>query len=202
MADVVLKQTRQSAEVAFAGSAFAHVPIRHEFLAVRIRQHAKNDVVVQQPHGFRVGAAHHLIHLFHLLLRTHRFGGVQPAVDPHHGFAFMRERARLIVRQTFGACQPSGNIFIVIEPLDIFGRADHRHILAAIFRGWAYIDQLHAIGFGCQFVPIGVELRVVRHLVVVAEIEPERFFRGRYFRRVLGTGFQLESAQQPRARTE
>ena len=200
VADVVLKQERQPAQAALRRVLLAHVPIRYQLLAIRIRQHAENDVVVQQPHGLRIGAAHHLVDLLHFLLRTHGFARVEPAIDPHHGFAFARELMRLIVRQIFGARQPSGNILIVVEPLDRFRRTDNRHVLAPVFRGRADIDQLHAIGFGCQLVPIGVELRIGRHLVVVAKIEPERFFRRCYSCRVLGLD-QRNGCEQKQSET-
>ena len=46
----------------------------------------------------RVGAADHLVDPFHQLLRAHRFAGVQAAIDPDDGLAFLRERARLPAR--------------------------------------------------------------------------------------------------------
>ncbi len=52
------------------------------------------------------------------------------------------------------------------------------HVLAAAFFGGADIDQLHAVGFRGEFVPVGVELGVARHLIIVADVEAERFLGG------------------------
>ena len=186
VADVVLKQGWQATQAALRRVGFAHVPVRHQFLAVRIRQHAEQDVVVQNPQSLRVGTAHHLVNFFHLLLRTDGFGGVQASVNPNDRFAFASQSVGLFVCQTFGTGQPPGNIFVMIQPLDCFGRADNRHILAAIFGRWPDIDQFHAIRFRGQLVPVGVKLAVVRHLIVITEIETERFFGRGYPHCVLG----------------
>ena len=63
---------------------------------------AQDHDVAQQPHRLFVGAAHQLIDRFHQLLCAEDLGGVQAAVNPDDGFAFLRQRARLIVGQAFG----------------------------------------------------------------------------------------------------
>ncbi len=104
---------------------------------------------------------------------------MQAAIDPDHGFAFARQRVRLIVRQSFGVRQALRNLFIVVEILDVGGRAE---IIAIYWRpaflGGPDIHQLHAIGFSGEFVPIGIQLGVIGDLVIVAQIESERFLRG------------------------
>src|ERR1700735_2709641 len=48
-------------------------------------------------------------------------------------------------------------------------------------RGKTNVDQLHAVGFGGEFFPIGFELRIARHLVIVANVESQGLLGSRDF---------------------
>ena len=103
---------------------------------------------------------------------------MQAAIDPDHGFAFASEGVGLIVGKIFGAREFLGDVFIVIEILDVRGRGDDHHPLAATLFGGAHVDHLHAVGFGGELLPVGFRLFVIHHLVVVGDIEPEKFLGG------------------------
>ena len=90
-----------------------------------------------------------------------------------------------LLGDAFGMRQFLRDFLIVVQLLHVLGRGDDRHVLVAAFFGRADVDQLHAIGFGGQLLPVGVQLGVVGDLVVVAEIEAERFLGSGDFCRVL-----------------
>ncbi len=83
--------------------------------------HKQNDHVVQYPQRFLVIAADHLVDHLAQLLRAERFGGVQAAVNPDHGLAFLREGARLFIGQVFGQRQATRDLFVAREVL-VIGR--------------------------------------------------------------------------------
>ena len=180
--NVVLEQHRQPFHLALRRILLAHIPVGHEFLPVRIGQHAKLDGVVQQPHRLRIGLAHHFIDLLHLLLRSHRFGRMQSAVYPHNRLAFARQRMRLFIGEVFRVRQLLRNALIMFQLLDVFRRTDNRHVLLAVLGRRADIYQLHAIRFAGQLLPVSFQLGVVGHVIVVSKIEAEGFHRSRYFR--------------------
>jgi len=103
---VLLVQHRNAARGALLRDGIPHVPVGHQFHPVRIRVHGQDDHVVENSHRLFVGAAHQLVDRFHQLLCAQHFGGVQAAVDPDHGFAFFRQRARLLVGQALSGGQP------------------------------------------------------------------------------------------------
>ncbi len=112
VADVFLPQARDVLQGAFGGIGLAHVPVGNEFHAVRIGVCRENDDVVEDALGFRIVARDHFVDQFHELLRAEYFGGVQSAVDPDYGFAFVGERAGLVVRESFGMREPARDLFI------------------------------------------------------------------------------------------
>ena len=89
---------------------------------------------------------------------------------------FAGQRAGLLFGEPFGMRELPGDLFVAIQLLMFSGRGDDGHVLLAAFFGRADVDQLHAIGFGGQLLPVGFELGVVGDLIVVAEVEPQRFF--------------------------
>ena len=164
----------------------AHVPVGDQLLAVGIGLNAEHDVVVEEAHGLGIGAADHLVDHFHELLRAHRLAGVQSAVDPDHGLALAASWCACSSVTPSACARRCGDLLVVVEILDIVGRGDDGHPLIAALLGLADVDQLHAIGFGGELLPVGFELGVVGDHVVVAEIEPERFLGGGDLRRGLG----------------
>ena len=125
-----------------------------ELHAVRVRVHREDDHVVQEAQRLRVGAADHLVDRLDQLLRAEHLGGVQPAVDPDHGLAFARERARLIVGQAFGLREPPRDVLVASELLEVLGRRDDRHQLRPAFGGLADVHDPHAIGFLVELLPV------------------------------------------------
>ena len=67
--------------------------------------HGQDDQVVQEARRLGVGPADQLIDGLDQLVRAEDLGGVQPAVEPHHALAFLGERPRLLVGQSFGGRQ-------------------------------------------------------------------------------------------------
>ncbi len=186
MADVLRVEPRQARHAALQRILFAHVPRRDEFLSVGIRERIEPDDVVQKPHRFRIVAAGHLIHHFHFLLRADRLGGMQSAIDPDDGFAFARQRVRLIVGQSLGMRKPRRNFLIVIELLQVLWRRNDHHVLPPAFFGRPDIDQPAAVAFRRDLVPVFVELCVARDHVIVSNVEAQEFLGRRDFRRGLG----------------
>src|SRR5579883_182025 len=86
---------------------------------------------------------------------------------------------RLLLGQAFGVGQPGGDLPVMFEILEVRRRGEDRHVLAPSLGGRADIDQLHAVALARQLLPISDELRVVRNLIIVADIESEE---------VLGSG--------------
>ncbi len=60
---------------------------------------------------------------------------------------------------------------------DVLWRGDDGHVLAAVFGGRADVDELHAVGFFGEGLPVRGELGVVGEVVVVADVEAEGLFR-------------------------
>ncbi len=77
--------------------------------------HEEDDDVVQEPERLVVVAADHLEDHFGELLRAQGLGRVQPAVDPDHGPALTRERARLFVGQVFREPEPARDLAVALE---------------------------------------------------------------------------------------
>jgi hypothetical protein len=59
------------------------------------------------------------------------------------------------------------------------GRGDDSHDHRPAFGRFSDIDELHAVGFGIELLPVGDELFVVDELVVVADGEAELFLGAR-----------------------
>ncbi len=187
VADVLGVESRQAVHGALERVLLAHVPVGDQFLAVGVGLHVEHDDVVEEAHGLFVGAAHHLVDPLHELLRAHGFGGVQSAIDPHDGLAFLGERARFLLADAFGMRQFAGDFLVARELLHVLGRGDDGHPLVAAFFGLADALELHARAFGRELFPVGFQLGVVGDLVIVAEIEPKRFlWRGNFGGRLCG----------------
>ncbi len=99
------------------GIALAHVPVRDQFHAVRIDGHQQQDVVVEDAQRLGVVAAEQVVGFDEEGLRIDAFGGVQAAIDPHHGLAFGGQRVRLVVGQFFGARQALRDLFVARQVL-------------------------------------------------------------------------------------
>ena len=138
---------------------------------------AKDDHVVEEAQRLRIVARHHLVDHLHQLMRAQNFAGVQSAVDPHHGLAFVSQRAGLIVRESFGECELARDFLVSRQMLMIFGRGQDRHPLRTPFFRLPDLHQLHAVGLGGQLLPPGRQLRVIGQVVIVADVESERFLR-------------------------
>ena len=113
VADVLLIEPRQAAGAALLlRSGVAHVPVGHQLHAVGIGVHGEDDHVAQEAHRLFVGLADELIDGLDQLLRAEHFGGVQAAVDPDHGLAFARERARLVVGEALGQREAARDVLV------------------------------------------------------------------------------------------
>ena len=141
--------------------------------------HREDDEVVQKPQRLRIIPAHELVDGFDQLVRSEHLGGVQPAVEPHHGLALLRERARLVVGQPIDCREPPRDFLVAIELLEVLGRRDDRHQLRAAFGRLADLDDLHPIGFLVELLPVLDELVVGRELIVVADVEAEELLGSR-----------------------
>src|SRR5580704_16221435 len=106
---------------------------------------------------------------------------MQSAVDPDNSLAFARQRMRLLVGQPLGVGTPGRDVLIMIELLYILGRRDDHHVLPPALFGRPDIDQLAAVAFGSDFMPVLIELRIARHHVVVADVEAQKFLGCSYF---------------------
>ena len=146
--DVFVVEARECLEGALGDVFFAHVPVGDELDTVGIRDGHEQDHVVEETHGFRIGAAGHLVNHLGERLGVHRLGGVEAAVDPDDGFAFFGEFLRFVVGEALGAGEAHGDVAVVFELLVILGRGDDRHVLRAAFGGVADADDLQAITLG------------------------------------------------------
>ena len=161
VADIFLIQARNVVQRALFLVRLAHVPVGDQFLPVGIGEHAQQNRIVQQAHGFRISAADHLINHFDFLLRADGLRGVQASIDPHHGLAFPSQRA-CGVPGHLRVGQALRDFAVMLQVLDVRGRADDGHPLMA------------ALG--------GLKLRVAGHVVIVADVESERLLRSRVLR--------------------
>ena len=177
MTDVLGVEPRQAIHAALERVLFPHIPIGDDLLAVGVGLHVDADHVVEQTHGFGIGAADHLVDHFHELLGADGLAGMQAAVDPDHGFALARQRVRLIVGEAFGVRQPRRDLPVVLELLHVRRRGDDHHVLMPPLFGGADVHQLAAIAFRRDLFPVGFKLGVGGHHVIVAEVESEGFFR-------------------------
>jgi hypothetical protein len=59
----------------------------------------------------------------------------------------------------------------------ILRRGQDRHVLGTALAGLSDLDQLHAVRFRIEFLPVGFELRVVGDVIIVTEMEAELFLR-------------------------
>ena len=202
MPDVFVVEARKAIHGSLERVGFAHVPVGHQLLAVGVGVDAEDDVVVQNAHGFRVSAAHQLIDRLHQLLGPNSFGCVQTTVNPDDSLAVVRKLFGLGFGHALGCGQSADDGLVLGEILDVLGRGDDCHVVRPTFGGLADFDQFHTVGFDRKLLPVGFQLGVGRHLVVVTDVEAERGFGrgdlwgrklrccGRFRRRGRGGGFR------------
>ena len=183
VADVFVIEAGQADEGTFLRIFLAHIPVGHELDAVGIGERGEQDDVVKKTPGFLIVAAQILIDRFRQLLGADALAGVQPAVDPEHGFAFLGEGLGFVIRQIAGQREARGDVAVVIELREVGGRADDRHVLVSSLAGRADFDQLHAVGFGGPRLPHLRDLAVVGDVVVVTDGETDQLLRTAYFGR-------------------
>ena len=177
VADVLLVEPRQVGEGPQLRVLVAHVPVGDQLVAVRVGVHEENDAVVQEAQRLLVVAADHLVDHLGELLGAERLGRVQAAVDPHHRLPFLRQRARLVVGQPLGERQPPRDLLVARKLPVILRRSDDRHPLRPPFGGLPHVLEDHPVRLFVERLPVGLDLRVVGELVVVADVEAERLFR-------------------------
>ena len=183
VADVLLVGARESGQRAQGRFTFAHVPVRNQFMAIRVGVNRQHNHVAEEPERLSVRSADQLIHGLDELLRAQHLVGMQPAIDPDDGLAFSRQRPRLIVGEAVSQRQPTGNVSIAIDLCEVVGGRDHRHPLDAPFFGAPDIHQLHAIGLAVERLPVLLELRICGQEVVVANRRAELLLGRRHRRR-------------------
>ena len=174
---VLFVQARNRRGGALELVALLHVPVRDELHAVRIGVRHENDHVVQDAHGFVVVAAGELPERLHELLRPENFGGVQTAVDPEHHLAFLGHGGRGGRIHALGPGELRGDFLVAGELLVVLrARHDGHDLRPAFFRETDRV-QRHTVAFLRDGGEPLVELRVVRQLVVGADLVAEELFR-------------------------
>ena len=153
-----------------------HVPVGHEFHAIRIRVHQQDDAIVAEAGRLFVVETCELPQVFNQLLCAEYFGGVQAAVNPHNGFAFFRQFFCFDRINTFGERKLARNFFVSREILHVFGARDNRHDLRlAEFR---VANRIEFDAIGCvlrDLCKVLMKLGVVRQLVIGADVVPKEF---------------------------
>ncbi len=175
--DIFLVEPRDISVRAFGHIRLAHVPVRDQLHAVGIDQTAEQDHIVKKAPGLVVLTAAHLPDGLDQLLCAQRFSRVQPAVDPDHGAALARQRARLLVAQPLRQRQPPRDLFVSIELLLVLRRSDDRQVHGPPLGALAHFDDLQSIRFPVQLLDVGFILRVIDQLIIIADVEPELIFR-------------------------
>ena len=178
VADVLLVEPRQLAGAAILLVRLAHVPVGDQLHAIGIGVRREDDDVLQDALRLFVVLADELVDGFDQLLRAQHFAGVQAAVDPDHGLAFLGQRLGLVVGQALGLREPARDLLVAFQLLEVLGRGDDRHQLVAAFGGLADRLHRHAIRFGVELAHVLRELGVVRELVIGADYVTEKLFRG------------------------
>ena len=113
MADVLLVEPRQVAGLALARILVTHVPVGDQLHAVGIDVRGEDDHVAEEAQRLRIVLADQLIDRLGQLLRAEHFGGVQAAVDPHHGLAVAGQRARLVVGEALGQREAARDVLVL-----------------------------------------------------------------------------------------
>ncbi len=107
VADVVVPETRRSAGGALGDALFgdwlAHVPVGDKVHAVGVVEDAEDDVVVEEAESFGVGEGVELVDGLDELLGADGLAGVEAAVDPDDGAAFICESVGFCVGEVFGS---------------------------------------------------------------------------------------------------
>ena len=82
-----------------------------------------------------------------------------------------------LIGQVLGQREFARDLLIVLQLLLVCGGSDDRHILRPPLFRLADVDKLHAVAFRCKLLPPGGELRIVGKMVIVTDVEAERFLR-------------------------
>ena len=171
--DVLLVEPRDIGGAALLRFGVPHVPVGDQLHAVRVGVHRQDDHVAEDAHRLLIGLAGELVDGLDELLGAEHLGGVQAAVDPDHGLAFLRQRARLLVGQALGLGQPARDLAVAVQLLEVLGRRDDRHQLVAALGGLADALDDHPVGLRIELAHVLGELRVVRQHVVGANLVAE-----------------------------
>ena len=115
--DVLVIKLRKALQTALQRVRFAHVPVGNQFLAIGVRRHAKDDVVVEKTHRIHIGSAQQLVYGFNELLGTNGLIGVQAAINPDDGFTLARQLPCGRFTHTFGMSQLLRNALVFREVL-------------------------------------------------------------------------------------
>ena len=121
VADVLLVEARNALELTLQRIVVAHVPVRHQFHAVRIVVGEQDYDIVQRPQGLGVVHGQQAVEDLDLALAGHRFGGVQARIDPHHGLALGRQGGGVGLVQTLGLGQPPRNRLVMVKLGEVGG---------------------------------------------------------------------------------
>ena len=177
VARVLLVEARNTAGAPAQRVGLAHVPVRHQLHAVGVGVRHEDDRVTQEALRFVVGAAHDLPRGLDQLLCAEHFGGVQAAIDPDDGLAFVRQAARFGLGDAFGTREPCTDLAIAILVPQILGRRDDRHDLRAPFFGQPDRIEFHPVRLAREALEVLVELGVIGQLIVGADPVPEELLR-------------------------
>ena len=180
VADVFLVKIGQRADLVGRADVLA-VPRRHLVLPIRIQRRPQHQdhVVEDRVHLGVALRGNQFVRQRNRLLRARDFGGMQPAVQVHDGFAFPRQPVRLIVRESAGLRQPARNIFIPVQIRQVLRRRNHGDFPIQAARRLADVKQLYAIGRLCQLMKIRARFVVARQVEVVPRLVSENRFGGR-----------------------
>ena len=189
VADVIAPKAWDAGSAAIFMGGVAIVPVGDEVHAVGVIEDGEQDVVLEKAHRLGIGLGVHFIDGLKICCEPDGLGGVQASVDPDDGLAFGGERMGLLVgehlvfgREVARGGELVGDITVVVELLEILGRGDNSHPLAAALGGLAHLHQLHAVGFTGELLPVLLQLHIVCEVVVVANVEPESFLGSGDFR--------------------
>ena len=169
VADVLVVQARQRAELALLRVLVPHVPVRDHLHAVRIVLAEQDDGVVQHPQGLGIGLRQHPIEHLDLALRGDGLAGVQARVDPDDRLALGGQLAGRVLLDAVGLGQLAGDLLVAVQLGQIGRRRDDGHPHGAALLGLADIDQLHPVRLAGQRLQIGFVGRVVGQEVVAAD---------------------------------
>ncbi len=211
--DVLLIQAGNRRVFALQRVRVTHIPGRDQLPSVRVHRREQDDHVVQDALGLGVLGRQPFIQGGDQGLGRHGFGGVQAAVDPHHGLALGGQGAGLVLADALGLGQAPRDLLIAVDVRQVLRRGNDREVLRPPFGGLADLQQLHPIRLAGQGVQIALELSVGDQMIVRPDLMAERLQRGGQparwrclgdYRRRGRTGLQRQGAdgrQGPKSQT-